>query len=121
MAAQPTGPPARWRRAFAGANQSHPDLDFRGKSLQTLSAMSGPSTHTIEGPPCTQNVTLEGIRWCSAAMTISSTPPMKRALAPLLVRVAAILPRRVEGTHLPGAYMLGKHLRFLDPPLRKRH
>jgi hypothetical protein len=38
MAAQPTGPPARRCRAFAGANQSHPDLDFRGKSLQTESA-----------------------------------------------------------------------------------
>lgn len=37
MAAQPTGPPARWRRGFANANLPHPDLDFRGKSLQTLS------------------------------------------------------------------------------------
>ena len=40
MAAQTTGPPARWRRAFAGANQSHPDLDFRGKSLQTVSPIA---------------------------------------------------------------------------------
>jgi hypothetical protein len=42
MAAQPTGPPARRCRAFAGANQSNPDLDFRGKSLQTESADHGP-------------------------------------------------------------------------------
>jgi hypothetical protein len=41
MAVQPTRPPARWRRAFAGDNQSHPDLDFRGKSLQTQSRHNG--------------------------------------------------------------------------------
>lgn len=42
MAAQPTGPPARWRRAFADANQPHPDLDFRGNSLQTESTHCSP-------------------------------------------------------------------------------
>lgn len=47
MAAQPTGPPARWRRGFANANLPHPDLDFRGKSLQTLSAVQRPSRFAL--------------------------------------------------------------------------
>ncbi len=49
MAAQPTGPPARWRRAFAGANQSHADLDFRRKSLQTVSAVKRHSHAPFSG------------------------------------------------------------------------
>jgi hypothetical protein len=48
MAAQPTGPPARRCRAFAGANQSNPDLDFRGKSLQTESSRK--PTHSCRAP-----------------------------------------------------------------------